>query len=368
MKRRFEFNLCSSVFYLWLILFSLSAAAAERIVFLGDSITDGDTYPQLVRQALAEAGKDVPICINAGIGGDTAAGMLKRLDRDVFSRKPTLMTLSAGINDSRGPVSEANFERDITAIADRVTRANVKLVILTTTYLGRGREDRAALSEKYDVILRRVAAAHQAPVAEVKRLMTAAHAKRVELLQEDQVHPILAGQALIARAVLDALGHADVPVPDKQNLKLLAGVITQWRIRPLADQEKLDAKAVAALTVDDSWKPLVLPQEQEQAHWWYDADRQRGFALSLEHFIAPAKRFVAVATVESEKPRHVFLNTGAHLSAVWLNGKPVYRSTQSTGWHAGKERIAVDLPAGKTTVVIETGNAFFLSLTDDDAW
>jgi lysophospholipase L1-like esterase len=51
-----------------------------------------------------------------------------------------------------------------------------------------------------------VAAAHQAPVAEVKRLMTAAHAKRVELLQEDQVHPTFAGQALIARAVLDALG------------------------------------------------------------------------------------------------------------------------------------------------------------------
>jgi lysophospholipase L1-like esterase len=354
--------------HLWLIFFSLSAAAAERIVFLGDSITDGDTYPQLVRQALAEAGKDAPICINAGIGGDTAAGMLKRLDRDVLSRKPTLVTLSAGINDSRGPVSEASFERDITAIADRVTQANVKLVVLTTSYLGRGREDRAALTEKYDVILRKVAAAHQAPVAEVKQLMTAAHAKRVELLQEDQVHPTFAGQAVIARAVLDALGHADVPVPEKQNLKLLPGVVTHWRIRALADKEKLDAQAVAVLKVDDTWKTLALPQEQEQSHWWYDADRQRGFALSLEHFIAPAKRFVAVATVESEKPRRAFLNTGAHLSAVWLNGKQVYRSTQSTGWHAGKERIPVDLPAGKTAVVIETGNAFFLSLTDDDAW
>jgi hypothetical protein len=151
-------------------------------------------------------------------------------------------------------------------------------------------------------------------------------------------------------------------------LKLLPGVITRWRIRPLNDKEKLDAPAVAALTVDDKWKPLVLPQEQEQAHWWYDAERQRGFALSLEHFIAPAKRFVAIATVESAKPRQAILNTGAHLSAVWLNGKPVYRSTRSTGWHAGKERIPVELPAGKTTVVIETGNAFFLSFTEDDTW
>jgi hypothetical protein len=73
-----------------------------------------------------------------------------------------------------------------------------------------------------------------------------------------------------------------------------------------------------------------------------------------------------VATVESDKPACVSLNTGR--AELWLNGKQVYRSTQSTGWHAGKERIPVDLPAGKTTVVIETGNAFFLSFTDDDAW
>lgn len=49
----------------------------QRIVFIGDSITDGHTYPLLVRQALAEAHKPVPVCINAGISGDTAAGMRK---------------------------------------------------------------------------------------------------------------------------------------------------------------------------------------------------------------------------------------------------------------------------------------------------
>ena len=35
--------------------------AAQRIVFLGDSITDGFTYPLLVRQALAEAHRPVPV-------------------------------------------------------------------------------------------------------------------------------------------------------------------------------------------------------------------------------------------------------------------------------------------------------------------
>ena len=63
----------------------------RRLVFVGDSITDGHTLPLLVRQALADAKKPVPVVINAGVAGDTAAGMRKRLERDVLSRKPTLV-------------------------------------------------------------------------------------------------------------------------------------------------------------------------------------------------------------------------------------------------------------------------------------
>lgn len=70
-----------------------------RIVFLGDSITDGHTYPLLVQASLATAWKPVPKCLNAGIGGDTAEGMLARLDRDVSALRPTLVSASAYVND-----------------------------------------------------------------------------------------------------------------------------------------------------------------------------------------------------------------------------------------------------------------------------
>jgi hypothetical protein len=60
----------------------------QRIVFLGDSITDGNTLVELVHQALADAGETPPVCINADVGGDTAAQMLKRLDRDVLPTIP----------------------------------------------------------------------------------------------------------------------------------------------------------------------------------------------------------------------------------------------------------------------------------------
>src|SRR5687768_6635701 len=72
---------------------------AERVVFIGDSITDGHTCPLLFEQSLREAKKPVPVCLNAGVAGDTAAGVRRRLDRDVLSHQPTLAVLMIGTND-----------------------------------------------------------------------------------------------------------------------------------------------------------------------------------------------------------------------------------------------------------------------------
>ena len=69
---------------------------------------------------------------------------------------------------------------------------------------------------------------------------------------------------------------------------------------------------------------------------------------------------------DAAKPRTVYFNTGAHLQTIWLNGKRIYKSEGWTGWHAGKERVAAELNAGKNTIVIETGSAFFLSITEAD--
>ncbi len=340
------------------------ANATEKIVFLGDSITDGHTYPQLVAQALKQAKIQVPTIVNAGIGGDTAAGMLKRLDRDVFIHKPTLMTLSVGINDS-GRVSVADFERDVTAIAGAVTQRGIKLIVLTTSIQGQGREKNAQRALEYDQVLRKVAAAHHAPLADVKALMSAARDQGASLLEEDQVHPNFEGQRLIARAVLDALGHAKVEVPRKQEIALMPGVIADWKIRPLGEKEKINPATIAA---DATWKTLHLPLTEEEPAWWRDDERRRGFAMSLDKHIGPGKQFVGIATITSPAARKVYLNTGAQLQAIWVNGKQIYQSKDWTGWHAGKERVPVELPAGESKIIIQSGGEFFLSITEDNNW
>src|SRR4051812_26703506 len=63
----------------------------DTVVFLGDSITAEGTYAKVIEQYMLLRFPERKIhFINAGIGGDTAAGGLKRLDRDVFSRGATV--------------------------------------------------------------------------------------------------------------------------------------------------------------------------------------------------------------------------------------------------------------------------------------
>ncbi|MBI4580616.1 MAG: hypothetical protein HY718_12990 [Planctomycetes bacterium] len=72
----------------------------DTVVFLGDSITAERGYGKVVENyTLLRYPQRKVRFINAGWGGDTAAGGLKRLDRDVFSHGATVLTVAYGVND-----------------------------------------------------------------------------------------------------------------------------------------------------------------------------------------------------------------------------------------------------------------------------
>src|SRR6188474_3501325 len=72
----------------------------DTVVFLGDSITAARTYGKIIENLTLLRYPDRKVhFINAGWGGDTAAGGLKRLQRDVFDKGATLVTVAYGIND-----------------------------------------------------------------------------------------------------------------------------------------------------------------------------------------------------------------------------------------------------------------------------
>ncbi|MBS0202337.1 MAG: SGNH/GDSL hydrolase family protein [Planctomycetes bacterium] len=72
----------------------------DRVVFLGDSITAARTYTKIIENyTLLRFPRQRFRFFNAGLGGDTATGALKRLERDVFSCNPTVLTVCFGLND-----------------------------------------------------------------------------------------------------------------------------------------------------------------------------------------------------------------------------------------------------------------------------
>lgn len=73
----------------------------DRAVFLGNSITDGGHYHSYIWLYYMTRFPEMDLRVyNAGIGGDTAADMLRRLDGDVFGKKPTVLTVTFGMNDT----------------------------------------------------------------------------------------------------------------------------------------------------------------------------------------------------------------------------------------------------------------------------
>lgn len=84
--------------------FTLLPPPVDRVVFLGDSITEFGRWEEFF--------PDLPV-VNRGIGGNTTTDVLDRLDTAIV--RPRTVSLMIGTNDLHGPRST----RDITGIAAR---------------------------------------------------------------------------------------------------------------------------------------------------------------------------------------------------------------------------------------------------------
>lgn len=72
----------------------------DTVVFLGDSITAARSYGKMIENyTLLRFPQRKIRFVNSGIGGDTAAGGLKRIERDVFAHNATVLIVAFGTND-----------------------------------------------------------------------------------------------------------------------------------------------------------------------------------------------------------------------------------------------------------------------------
>jgi acyl-CoA thioesterase-1 len=73
----------------------------------------------------------MPRSINAGMSGDTTAGMLARLDAFLLDGTH-LLILQPGTNDTRYGIAAAETAANIAGIKERVDGRGIKLVVIDT--------------------------------------------------------------------------------------------------------------------------------------------------------------------------------------------------------------------------------------------
>ncbi len=105
------------------------AAGEQRVVFMGDSITDNMHNSQ--RFGPFFPGKPY---LNRGIGGQTTVQMLIRFYSDVIALQPTTVVIFGGTNDiagNLGPVSLESTEQNLAAMADMARGNGIKVIMAT---------------------------------------------------------------------------------------------------------------------------------------------------------------------------------------------------------------------------------------------
>lgn len=211
---------------------SLPAAAAadplplhkgERIVFLGDSITQAGAGPKgyvsLIRNALKEKHPDLGIeVVGAGISGNKVPDLQRRLERDVLKKNPTLVFIYIGINDvwhgeknpARGTTPE-KFEEGLRDIIGKIQNAKARVVLCTPSVIGEKTDGSNNLDEKldaYSAISRKVAASTKSHLCDLRRAfldhLKQNNPKNQErgILTSDRVHLNPAGNQFVADVML----------------------------------------------------------------------------------------------------------------------------------------------------------------------
>lgn len=177
-----------------------------RVVIFGDSITagygldDGDAFPALIQDKVADEDWSRVEIINAGLSGETSAGGLRRIDW-MLRRPIDIFVLELGGNDGLRGIDPEVTRENLAGIIEKVREADGETRILLTgmeappnmgeAYINEFRSIYPKLADGYDVafmpfILEEVGG-------------------NPELNQSDGIHPTAEGHQIIAENLWEYL-------------------------------------------------------------------------------------------------------------------------------------------------------------------
>ena len=185
----------------------------HTIVFAGTSLTAGlgldpdSAYPSLIQRKLDSAGLNFE-AVNAGVSGETTAGLLQRLDW-LLRGKFDVFVIESGANDGLRGVAADAIEANLREIIRRVRQARpeAKIALVQMEALPNyGRVYGTAFHDLYARIAR------EEQVLLLPFLLDGV-AGRADLNQGDGIHPNDIGERIVADNVWRGLGPLLKQVP-----------------------------------------------------------------------------------------------------------------------------------------------------------
>lgn len=193
-----------------------------RVVFLGDSITDGwrlnEYFPE----------RDF---INRGISGQTTGQMLGRMKADVLDLKPAAMVVLAGTNDIARGVPLKIIQDNLAMIAELAAGRGIKVILASVLPVHNYNKDqdprweRTRLRPLKTIIelndwIRDFAKRNGHVYLDYYSAMVDANGYLRQELADDGLHPNAAGYRVMAPLVEQAIAQAVRPAEPRQRRRL----------------------------------------------------------------------------------------------------------------------------------------------------
>ncbi|MCC6292187.1 MAG: hypothetical protein IT164_06030 [Bryobacterales bacterium] len=197
------------------------APGKPRVVFLGDSITDGWRFNEYFPE------RDF---INRGISGQITGQMLGRMKADVIDRQPAVMVLLGGTNDIARGVPVETIQNNIAMICDLAALHKIKVILASilpvSDYHKADNPSYERSTERPPQVIRQL---NQWMMAQAKQRSLVyldyhtAMADEAGMLKkdlaDDGLHPNGAGYRIMAPLVLAAIDKSLPPAPEPKKTR-----------------------------------------------------------------------------------------------------------------------------------------------------
>jgi acyl-CoA thioesterase I len=186
-----------------------------RVVALGSSSTAGSgassphaSYPAQLDDELERrfVGWDFKVT-NLGVGGQLAADMLERMNKDVLPREPHLVLWQTGVNDAIRDVGVENYRKTLKAGIDKLRAHAIDVILIQMQFYPKS--ERVQGYTDYLRVMHEVAAAEEIPVFRrfsiMKHFIKSGQFTAAQLLSPDLFHMNDLSYGCLAGLVADAI-------------------------------------------------------------------------------------------------------------------------------------------------------------------